>query len=67
MANGLVKCVNLKNIKMLIWGVIQRSQYINVLKVFKGGNYMRKYGTYIISEKKPIAEKKKCNKILKGK
>jgi hypothetical protein len=25
---------------------IQRSQYIKVRKLFKGGNYMRKYGSY---------------------
>jgi hypothetical protein len=27
---------------------IHRSQYINVQKLFKGGNYMRIYGIYIL-------------------
>ena len=29
---------------------IQKSQYINMRKLFKGGNYMRKYGKYCIDQ-----------------
>ena len=37
---------------------IQRSQYINVRKLFKGGNYMRKYGMHFIFQGRGTKAKK---------
>ena len=45
----LVRILMILNQNTLARNPGKRSQNINVRKLFKGGNYMRKYGSYFIS------------------